>query len=173
VGVILMWSVILMWRKRSFVSVLTIVLLYSCILIFVLTYNVAAMEYIIVFYVNAITDWLCNNEQTPIIIVIYKLCMCVLLFLKLWQVPREVSMYNFTIYIVFSRTFLYGRFSTCCRIRKSVISTKVIVFYTSFCQLSLHSPPQFLLSIKRFQWPILLELLFFAFKVSVNNFFSL
>ena len=62
---------------------LTVVLLYSCILIFVLTYNVAAMEYIIVFYVNAITDWLCNNEQTPIIIVKNKLCMCVLLFLKL------------------------------------------------------------------------------------------
>jgi hypothetical protein len=96
--------------------------------------------------------------------------MCVLLFQKLWQVPREVSMYNSTIYIVFNRTFLYGRFSTCCRIRKSVISTKVIVFYTSCCQLSLHSSPQFLLSIKlskRFQWPILLELLFFAFKVSV------
>ena len=118
---------------------------------------------------------MCNYEQTPIIIVIYKLCMCVLLFLKLWQVPREVSMYNSTIYIVFNMTCLYGRFSTCCRIRKSVILTKVIVFYTSFCQLSLHSPPQFLLSIKlikRFQWPILLELLFFAFKVSLFNFYN-
>ena len=118
---------------------------------------------------------MCNYEQTPIIIVIYKLCMCVLLFLKLWQVPREVSMYNSTIYIVFNRTFLYGRFSTCCRIQKSVISTKVIVFYTSFCQLLLHSPPQFLLSItlrKRFQWPILLELLFFAFKESVFYFYN-
>jgi hypothetical protein len=117
---------------------------------------------------------LCNYEQTPIIIVIYKLYMCVLLFLKLWQVPREVSMYNSTIYIVFNRTFLYGRFSTCCRIRKSVISTIVIVFYTSLWQLLLHSPPQFLLSIqlrKRFQWPILLELLLLAFKVPVFFFF--
>jgi energy-coupling factor transporter transmembrane protein EcfT len=148
--------------KLSFVSVLTVVLLYSCILIFVLAYTVTVMQYIIVLSVlrftnfllmnfnnalstnwlhynkkkllilaknnsskgighwnrfierrnwdglslycycyavhncvicvKAITDWLCNYEQTPISIVIYKLCMCVLLFLKLWQVPREVSM---------------------------------------------------------------------------------
>jgi hypothetical protein len=63
-----------------------------------------------VIYVIAITDWLCNYEQTPIIIVIYKLCMCVLLFLKLWQVPREVSMYHSTIYIVFNMTFLYNNY---------------------------------------------------------------
>ena len=50
---------------------------------------------------------------------------------KTLTVPREVSMYNSTIYIVFSRTCLYGRFTTCCRIRKSVILTKVISYYVS------------------------------------------
>ena len=62
------------------------------LLVFVSTYNVAFMDYRILLsmlkykYFYAVTDWLRNYEQIPIIIVIY----------KLWHVPREVSMYNST-----------------------------------------------------------------------------
>ena len=72
------------WNKLNFVSVLTvdsIVLLYSWILLLVVSIdNIAFMDYRILLsmlkykYVYAVTDWLRNYEQIPIIIVIYKLC---------------------------------------------------------------------------------------------------
>ena len=122
----------------------SVVLLYSWILlVFVSTYNVAFMDYRNLLstcmlkykYCYAVTGWLRNYEQIPIIIVIYKLC-CIFwnVFLNNtcspWSVNVQLNLFT-SFFTHGNRTYLYVRFSTCCRIRESVISTIIIVLNTT------------------------------------------